>query len=79
MSQVVLELNNREDLALLLNLARRLNINILSVDQTIEKSPATTALDERILLMQKAAADPLFLSDLEEVITDFEHADSQIR
>ena len=77
MSQIVLELNNREDLALLLNLARRLNINIVSVDQIIEKSPATTALDERVLLMQKAAEDPLFLADLEEVITDFEHADSE--
>ena len=39
MSQIVLEFSNREDLALLLSLAKRLNANVVSVksDGTLQK------------------------------------------
>ena len=74
MSQITLELNSRDDLKLLLDLAKRLNLNVVSVKPSVtkkaEKTPPT-AVD----LMKIAAEDPLFLADIEAVMGDFEHAD----
>ena len=67
MSQIVLEFSNREDLALLLSLAKRLNANVLSVksDGTIQEK------NNRHFLLQQAANDPLFLADIAEISDDF--------
>ena len=69
MSQIVLEFSNREDLALLLSLAKRLNANVLSVksDGTIQEK------NNRHFLLQQAANDPLFLADIENINADFKH------
>ena len=67
MGQIVLEFSNREDLALLLSLAKRLNANVLSVksDGTIQEK------NNRHFLLQQAANDPLFLADIAEISDDF--------
>ena len=73
MSQIVLEFSNREDLALLLSLAKRLNANVLSVksDGTIQEK------NNRHFLLQQAANDPLFLADIAEISDDFKHVDTE--
>ena len=73
MSQIVLEFSNREDLALLLSLAKRLNANVLSVksDGTIQEK------NNRHFLLQQAANDPLFLADIGEISDDFKHVDTE--
>ena len=67
MGQIVLEFSNREDLALLLSLAKRLNANVVSVksDGTIQEK------NNRHFLLQQAANDPLFLADIAEISDDF--------
>ena len=77
MSQVVLELDNRDDLALLLSLVRRLNINVVAVRPSSQKESKPANKKDRIARMRKAASDPLFLADVEEVAADFEHSDSE--
>ena len=73
MSQIVLEFSNREDLALLLSLAKRLNANVLSVksDGTIQEK------NNRHFLLQQAANDPLFLADIGEISDDFKYVDTE--
>lgn len=73
MSQVVLEFSNREDLALLLSLAKRLNAHIIS----IKSDKPNYEKNNRLLLLQQAANDPLFLADIAEVTTDFKHIDKE--
>lgn len=77
MSQVVLELDNRDDLALLLSLMRRLNINVVAVRPSPGKGSKSSNRKDRIARMRKAASDPLFLADIEAVSADFEHSDSE--
>lgn len=69
MSQVVLEFSNGEDLNLLLSLAKRLNAHILSVksDSSVEGK------NNRRILLEQAANDPLFLADVAEITNDFKH------
>jgi hypothetical protein len=42
---------------------------------TIDDVPDSTAA--KLLLLKKAATDPLFLSDIEEVSNDFDHVDKE--
>lgn len=74
MSQVILEFSNQDDLMLLLSFAKRLNVRVISVNKE-RKAPGKKAADERLALMQQAAQDPLFLTDVAEVMDDFTHAD----
>jgi hypothetical protein len=78
MSQVILELSNKEDLILLLSLAKRLNMNIVSVHSTDTTARPNATPDSHLKLMQEAAKDPLFLADTEEVMADFEHSDREL-
>ena len=78
MSQVILELSNKEDLVLLLSFAKRLNMNVLSVRSTDAAVQPNATSDARLSLMQEAANDPLFLADMEEVMADFEHSDREL-
>lgn len=73
MSQVVLEFSNRDDLALLLSLAKRLNANIVS----IKSSKSQHDKKNRRLLLKKAANDPLFLADVSDITDDFKHIDRE--
>ncbi len=74
MSQLTLEISNREDLALLLSFAKRLKVHIVSV----VTNEAKTHVDNRRTLMQQAANDPLFLADIAEVSNDFKYSDSEL-
>ena len=73
MSQVVLEFSNREDLNLLLSLAKRLNAHVLSVksDAPLEEK------NNRRILLEEAANDPLFLADVAEITDDFKYIDNE--
>lgn len=64
MSQLTLEIQSNFDLQLLLSLAKRLDIKVVSM-QTIPKQ----GTDEKLQLMQAAAKDPLFLADIQAVTT----------
>ena len=75
MSQVILELSNREDLTLLLSFAKRLNVHIVSVKSQVPFQTQTA--DRRRALLQQAANDPLFLADIAEITDDFKHVDSE--
>ena len=69
MSQIVLELSNREDLALLLSVAKRLNAHIISIkSETKDKSHET-----RADLLKAMASDPLFMADVSEITEDFNY------
>ena len=74
MSQVVLEFSNQNDLALLLSFAKRLKVKVVSIKRTAKENDAKPLPDERVARMEKAAKDPLFLADIEEVMHDFAHA-----
>ena len=73
MSQVILELSNREDLTLLLSFAKRLNVHIVSVKSQVPSQTQTA--DRRRALLQQAANDPLFLADIAEIADDFKHVE----
>ena len=73
MSQVVLELSNREDLTLLLSLAKRLNAHVVSVKTNGEPMLENT----RLAVMKQAANDPRFLADVVAVSDDFKHIDAE--
>ena len=75
MSEVVLEISNPDDLQLLLSFAKRLNVRILSVSGL--KKNSNVVSDPRLILLRQAANDPLFQSDVEEVLEDFSHADNE--
>ena len=75
MSQVVLEFSNQNDLALLLSFAKRLKVRVVSIKNTGSARNGKKAHNDKLLLLQKAVSDPLFLSDIEEVMHDFAHAD----
>lgn len=69
MSQIVLELSNREDLALLISVAKRLNAHIISIkSETKDKSHET-----RADLLKAMASDPLFMADVSEITEDFNY------
>ena len=69
MSQIVLELSNREDLALLISVAKRLNAHIISIkSETKDKSHET-----RADVLKAMAADPLFKADVSEITEDFNY------
>jgi hypothetical protein len=77
MSQIILETSNREDLALLLSFAKRLNIHVVSavlMDANDSKSP----VDNRRDMLKRAAKDPLFLADIAEITDDFKHSDAEL-
>ncbi len=74
MSQVVLEFSNQNDLELLLSFAKRLGAKILSINTPQHLAPKSIS-NKKYLLMQKAANDPLFQSDVQEMMDDFTHAD----
>lgn len=77
MSQVILELDNRDDLALLLTFVRRLNINVVAVRPSTKNASDQKDAENRIALMRQAASDPLFLADIADVTSDFKHSDSE--
>ena len=69
MSQIVLELSNREDLALLISVAKRLNAHIISIkSETKDKSH-----ESRADVLKAMAADPLFMADVSEIVEDFNY------
>ena len=69
MSQIVLELSNREDLALLISVAKRLNAHIISIkSETKDKSHET-----RADVLKAMASDPLFMADVSEITEDFNY------
>ena len=74
MNQVILEFSDQNDLMLLLSFAKRLDAKVVSIKKS-RKSFAKEATDGRMRLMQIAAQDPLFLTDVREVMEDFAHAD----
>lgn len=67
MSQVVLEFSNREDLTLLLSFAKRLNAHIVSVKSNDVSQP----INKSRAMLQQAANDPLFLTDIAAITADF--------
>jgi hypothetical protein len=78
MSQIILELEDREDIDMLLNLFRRLNINVVSLKESpLSTDNQTEELEAKKLLMRQAAKDPLFLADIAAVNSDFEHIDGE--
>lgn len=69
MSQIVLELSNREDLALLISVAKRLNAHIISIkSETKDKSH-----ESRADVLKAMATDPLFIADVSEITEDFNY------
>ncbi len=74
MNQLTLEFSNREDLALLLSFAKRLNAYVISVKLSEHSNPINT----RRAMLQQAANDPLFLADIAEVTEDFKHLDNEL-
>jgi len=62
-------------LQLLLSFAKRLNVRILSVSGL--KKNSNVVSDPCLTLLRQAANDPLFQSDVEEVLEDFSHADNE--
>jgi hypothetical protein len=74
MNQLTLEFSNREDLALLLSFAKRLNAFVISV----KLSEPNNAINTRRAMLQQAANDPLFLADIAEVTEDFKHIDTEL-
>jgi len=71
MSQVILESNNLLDMQLLLSLAERLNIKVVSVSDTFSNE------ENKLDLIREAANDPLFLEDMDSIMDDFKHVDSE--
>ena len=74
MGQLTLEFANREDLALLLSFAKRLNIHVVSLISNDVIKP----IDSRRVLLQQAANDPLFLADIAEITDDFKYSDTEL-
>ena len=74
MGQLTLEFANREDLALLLSFAKRLNIHVVS----LISNDAIKPIDSRRVLLQQAANDPLFLADIAEITDDFKYSDTEL-
>ena len=74
MGQLTLEFANREDLALLLSFAKRLNIHVVSLISNDLIKP----IDSRRVLLQQAANDPLFLADIAEITDDFKYSDAEL-
>jgi putative cell wall-binding protein len=70
MSQILLKSDNKADIDLLLAFARRLNIGVVEVNEA-ESLNLASEWKQKIKLMGKAADDPLFLSDIAEVLDDF--------
>ncbi len=68
----MLEFSNQNDLDLLLSFAKRLKVKVVSIKKDVLKKPSQ---DHRAQIMKKAATDPLFLADVENVMSDFAHAD----
>jgi hypothetical protein len=75
MNQLTLEFSNREDLDLLLSFAKRLNAFVISVKLS---EPASSVINTRRAMLQKAANDPLFLADIAEITEDFKHIDTEL-
>ncbi|MEM9992259.1 MAG: hypothetical protein AAF738_10885 [Bacteroidota bacterium] len=73
MRQITLEIQSNLDLQLLLSLARRLDIKVVSMRTTPEHGT-----DEKLELMQAAANDPLFLADIEAISDDFKYVDFEL-
>ncbi|MBX2928384.1 MAG: hypothetical protein KF852_11155 [Saprospiraceae bacterium] len=74
MSQILLKSDNKADIDLLLAFARRLNIGVVEVNEA-ESLKLASEWKQKLKLMGKAADDPLFLSDVAEVLDDFKYAD----
>ncbi len=74
MSQLTLEFSNRDDLALLLSFAKRLNVHIVS----LKSSVSIKSVNNRQALLIQAANDPLFLADIAEITDDFKHIDNEL-
>ena len=72
MNQIILETNNPLDLELLLSLAKRLNVKIISPSNILSEQ------DKKLALMREAQNDPHFLKDIASVTNDFKYADSEI-
>jgi len=75
MSQLTLEFSNTEDLKLVLSVAQRLNVHIISIKSTDERHMTS---QERDTLLQKQANDLQFVSDVNEIEEDFSYTDSEI-
>ena len=66
----IYEVNNNQ---LIINLPKEFE-NKTKVLVTIDD--ATNSNASKLLLLKQASIDPLFLSDIEEVSKDFDHADN---
>jgi hypothetical protein len=69
MSQVILELSDKNDLELLLAFAKRLDVRIISV-KNIKK-------ERKMSLMREIVKDPIFLEDMAQLANDFVHVDKE--
>jgi hypothetical protein len=69
MSQVILELSDKNDLELLLAFAKRLDVRIISV-KNIKK-------ERKMSLMREIVKDPIFLEDMAHLANDFVHVDKE--
>jgi hypothetical protein len=74
MSQILLKSDNKADIDLLLAFARRLNIGVVELSEADILKRASERM-QKVKLMREAADDPLFLSDIAEVVDDFKYAD----
>ncbi|MEM8525926.1 MAG: hypothetical protein AAGG68_14910 [Bacteroidota bacterium] len=72
MSQLILESANALDLQLLLSLAKRLDVKVVSIRENMDTK------SDKMALMCQAANDPLFQKDVEKVMEDFKHIDSEL-
>lgn len=72
MSQLTLEFSNKDDLNLVLSVARRLKAEVLCIKSDDDEILANK---DRKVMLQKQSIDSQFLTDVNEVTMDFINAD----
>ncbi len=72
MNQLILESNHLFDLQLLLSLARRLEVKVAAVSDSL------AAWEDKLGLMKQAAHDAQFLADVVAVQEDFKYINAEI-
>ncbi|HMP28830.1 MAG TPA: hypothetical protein PKD85_04475 [Saprospiraceae bacterium] len=72
MSQLTLEFSNKDDLNLVLSVARRLKAEVLYIKSDDDEILANK---DRKVMLQKQSIDSQFLTDVNEITMDFINAD----
>lgn len=75
MSQLTLEFSNNEDLNLVLSVARRLNVQVVSLKTTGDRKMSAK---DRVSILKKQARDEQFIGQTEEITRDFIHVDKEL-